>query len=61
MVNVHAEGTLAAGAHDVAYSWSISVLGDLRHLPRIHAPTIDLDPEERRLDLANVCWRELDV
>jgi len=39
----------------------VSVFADLRHLRRIHAATIDLDPGEARLDLAKVRWRELDV
>src|SRR5688572_10021931 len=39
---------------------SVTVLPNLRHLPRIHAAAIDLDPGEGRLDLAKVRWRELD-
>src|SRR3954462_5979778 len=43
-------------------SWcSVSVLANLRHLPRIHAATIDLDTREGRLDFAEVRCRKLDV
>src|SRR5687768_16587188 len=43
---------------DAAYR---SILANLRHLPRVHAAAVDLDPGEADLDLAKVRWRELDV
>lgn len=40
---------------------SVCVLANLRHLYRIHAAAIDLDPGEGYLYLAKVRWRELDL